>query len=409
MDLETDMTRYYRYCVSCKLLLVVDGILCKKCMESGKTRIVQSDDREDIPVTGGLSAHGGRKWISSDDRDLVKLYRQGTLSVSNLSIHFGRSRLAIQSRLANTLGLEPIDVKEYFDGTVSEIAITPTGKVTPSANNGSSWTSHDEAELIKLYQEGISIDLLSDRFARSKGAIETKLRRKFGVDSQRFYSQETLMKQIPVQRYKGDNASVDVPIVSKTGKYRLINIPQSTRDWHRWRQDGIGASDASTIMSRGRGKGVAKFINQRAEKLRIDSFQNKYMAEGKALEPHARALYNQTMENDVVPICVESIEFPWLRASLDGLSVTQDKVIEIKCGPSTFSEVQISGRIPTRYYAQVQHILAIIDLDSIDFWCYRPETPGLLVVVERDDRYINRLLQREAAVWTSIEGQRMES
>ena len=362
------MTQYYRFCVSCELPIAADEIFCEQCIAVGNAT-------KNDTATIGQGTNSGQKWISNDDRDLVNLYKQGALNVSNLSVHFGRSRSAIQLRLAYNLGLEFIHVKEYFDGTASEKAI----EANLAATSGIRQVSHNETDLIKLHQEeNRQLDIIP--------------------------------KQVPAQKNRvqdSHHSSIDGILVSKTAKYRLINTPQEGHEWHRWRHAGIGASDAPIVMRRGRGISVAKFINQRANKLQVDSFQNGYMAEGKALEPHARALYNQTMKTDVAPVCVESIEAPWLRASLDGLSITQDKVIEIKCGPSTFKEVHASRRIPTRYYAQVQHILAIVGLGSIDFWCYRPEIPAVLVVVERDDRYINELLQREAVVWASIESRRV--
>jgi len=126
------------------------------------------------------------------------------------------------------------------------------------------------------------------------------------------------------------------------------------------------------------------------------------MALGTKLEPEARKLYVEETGKDVRPVCVQSSKYAWLRASLDGLTTNQDSVVEIKCGASVYRKVSKYRAIPAYYYGQLQHILAITDLDSLDFWCYWPGSPNLLLAVERNDLYIERLLIKELEFWNLI-------
>ena len=126
------------------------------------------------------------------------------------------------------------------------------------------------------------------------------------------------------------------------------------------------------------------------------------MALGTKLEPEARKLYNAETGKDVRPVCVQSSKYEWLRASLDGLSTNHDTVVEIKCGASVYRRVSQSRSVPDYYYGQVQHILAATGLDSLDFWCYWPGNPPLLLPVERDDTYIERLLSKELEFWNLV-------
>ena len=48
-------------------------------------------------------------------------------------------------------------------------------------------------------------------------------------------------------------------------------------------------------------------------------------------------------------------------------------------------------------------ILAVTGLDSLDFWCYWPDQPELLLSVDRDDSYIERLLDRELEFWNQVQ------
>lgn len=106
---------------------------------------------------------------------------------------------------------------------------------------------------------------------------------------------------------------------------------------------------------------------------------------------------------NVKPACLQSSRYDWLRASLDGFTVACDAVVEIKCGESVYRRVSQSRSVPDYYYGQLQHILAVTGLESLDFWCFWPGYPELLVSVGRNNAYIERLLNRELEFWNQIQ------
>jgi predicted phage-related endonuclease len=132
------------------------------------------------------------------------------------------------------------------------------------------------------------------------------------------------------------------------------------------------------------------------------------MDEGVRLEPKALELYIAKTGNDMEPACVQSKQYEWLRASLDGIAINADgtveAVVEIKCGYDVHWRTLKSGSVPSHYKAQVQHILAVTGLDSLDFWCYWPDSPEpeILVAVKRDEDYIKRLLVAEQKFWNEV-------
>ena len=111
-------------------------------------------------------------------------------------------------------------------------------------------------------------------------------------------------------------------------KYEVVELDQDTEQWLEWRHTGIGGSDASTIMGKNRFKSPAQLLYEK--KNHIDEPANEAMAEGKRLEPHARTDYVNKTNNDVHPICIQSVEYPWLLASLDGFSADRKKLVEPK-------------------------------------------------------------------------------
>ena len=181
-----------------------------------------------------------------------------------------------------------------------------------------------------------------------------------------------------------------------------VDLQQGTREWLEWRHNGIGASDAPTIMGQNRFRSAAALLKEKRESVR-DSFQNEAMALGKRLEPEARKRYIAKTRKDVRPVCLQSTRYHWLRASLDGLTANHDAVVEIKCGRSVYWNAVQSRSVPVYYYGQMQHIMAVTGLDSLDFWCYWPDNPGLLLPVERDDDYIELLLCKELQFWNDVQ------
>lgn len=178
----------------------------------------------------------------------------------------------------------------------------------------------------------------------------------------------------------------------KEMSYIEINLRQSTKEWLDWRMDGIGASDAACIMGENRFKSAEKLLREKHQ--RITPEINAAMAEGTRLEPEARRSYEKKQAIKVEPLCIQSSECSWMRASLDGIDAQRQTIVEIKCGKSAMREAQY-GVIPDYYFGQLQHQLMVSGLDTIDYWCYRPEFGGVLLKMERDQDYINILLEKE--------------
>src|SRR5437660_597694 len=122
-----------------------------------------------------------------------------------------------------------------------------------------------------------------------------------------------------------------------------------------------------------------------------DFGRNQATARGIDLEPEALSRYTVRTGRTVGPACLQSTRYEWLRASLDGFAASLDAVVEIKCGDSNHRRVSRFGCVPDWHRGQLQHILAVTGFDSVDFWCYCPSWPELLIRVERDDAYIERL------------------
>lgn len=193
-----------------------------------------------------------------------------------------------------------------------------------------------------------------------------------------------------------------VPSQTSNPKFVVVDLEQGTREWLEWRHNGIGASDASTIMGENRFSSAAALLREKRGPVG-EPFENEAMALGKRLEPEARKRFIAKTGKDVRPACLQSTQYHWLRASLDGLTVNHDAVVEIKCGRSAYWSTAKTRSVPDYYYGQLQHIMAVTGLDTLDFWCYWPDNPELLLPVERNDDYIELLLSKELQFWNDVQ------
>lgn len=186
-----------------------------------------------------------------------------------------------------------------------------------------------------------------------------------------------------------------------TTHFTIVTLEQGSDAWREWRHKGIGASDASTIMGENRFKSAAELLREKRGPAR-DLGQNAAMARGTELEPDARHLYIARTGRDVRPACLQRTRYDWLRASLDGLAINRDAVVEIKCGQSAYRTASQTGSVPDYYYGQTQHILAVTGLNSLDFWSYWPGCTPILIPVPRNVSYIERLLKAEQEFWNQV-------
>jgi hypothetical protein len=76
-------------------------------------------------------------------------------------------------------------------------------------------------------------------------------------------------------------------------------------------------------------------------------------------EPWVRQEYIELTGNHVEVACGISDQYDWMRASFDGLSLNGELALEVKCPNFAHHSCALEGQVPTMYYPQVQHLLAV--------------------------------------------------
>lgn len=189
-------------------------------------------------------------------------------------------------------------------------------------------------------------------------------------------------------------------------RFKTLELQQGTYPWHQWRRGGVGASDAPVIMGWNRFKTREDLL---LEKLNIKSPppQNLLMKQGIDNEIVAKQLYEKKFKVKLSkPTCIQHIGYEWLRASLDAANFIEDYVVEIKCGKANYEHHLGTRAIVPWVNDQLQHVLAVTGYPFLYLWCWHPGELGLRRKVRRNEKYINKLIDKEQEFWFEVEERR---
>lgn len=174
-----------------------------------------------------------------------------------------------------------------------------------------------------------------------------------------------------------------------------------TEEWHEWRRRGIGSSDAPVVMGVSPWSTPYKLWETKLG-LTKPNFSNYATQRGHELEPVARAQYE--LETGVAMPATLAVHesYPWLRASLDGWDALTKTVLEIKCPGKDDHATAVNGKVPDKYYPQLQHQLLVTGATKVDYYSF-DGNKGVLVEVLPDLEYIDKLFNAELEFWKLIE------
>jgi len=172
----------------------------------------------------------------------------------------------------------------------------------------------------------------------------------------------------------------------------ILDIEQGSDEWKELRRNKITATDAGIIM--GLNPWTTPYqLWQRKLGLIEEQEVNDKMREGSLMEEEARNFFNKPRYEDFSPIVALHSENEWAMASFDGLNGCHD-ILEIKCGKKSYEQAK-EGIIPDYYMSQLQHQIYIADHDRASYFCYISRSQNVLIVVKRDDAFIEKMIEAE--------------
>jgi len=194
-------------------------------------------------------------------------------------------------------------------------------------------------------------------------------------------------------------------------------IVQGTNDWFAIRLGKVTASRVADVIAKtktgystSRENYMAQLVVERLTQTKAESFTNAAMQWGTDQEPFARAAYEAAQG-----VMVEEVGFvphptiKWAGASPDGL-VGDDGLVEIKCpNTATMIEALLTGKVPTKYFTQMQFQMACTGTKFCDYVVFDPRMPAkaqlFVTRVNRDDAYIAEIEAEIVKFLAEVESQ----
>jgi len=188
---------------------------------------------------------------------------------------------------------------------------------------------------------------------------------------------------------------------------KVVDLEQRTDEWLEWRADGVSATSCAIIMGENPDKTPLMLWRELVGlDERPDLSCIPQVRKGVKYEPLALKAFEDKYGQLGLPICAESSVYPFIRASFDGL-LENGTPAEIKnLSDDNHLDVLQNGvnSKPYRLYRwQVLHQLIVSDAPRGYLWFWSPKHSPALLVVERDDLLIQRIIQAEQAFWNLVQ------
>jgi putative phage-type endonuclease len=169
----------------------------------------------------------------------------------------------------------------------------------------------------------------------------------------------------------------------------IVQLPQGSPEWLEYRRAKRNASEAAAVL--GLSPWLTPYQLWLLKTGRSEVAVTAAMHHGAQLEPEARAAYEARTGHVMQPLVMQSGTYS---ASLDGITLGGDLVLEIKCPfrgeQSSLWQDAVRGEVPAHYRCQIQHQLMVSGATLAHLWVYAGSR-GLLLEVQRDDPAIEQL------------------
>jgi putative phage-type endonuclease len=178
----------------------------------------------------------------------------------------------------------------------------------------------------------------------------------------------------------------------------------SHEEWLKLRLKGVGGSDAAAVCGMSRYSSPLDVWLMKTRKKAAEPDNDK-MYFGRLLEPIIREEFAKRTGFKVqeCPFMFAYKEFPFMISNIDGV-VTEPNgnkaVLEIKTTNSVSAIKDLEDGLPVEYFFQVQHYLAVTNLNKAFVAVLIGGNDFKIQAVERDDEVIQTIIALESKFWS---------
>lgn len=179
---------------------------------------------------------------------------------------------------------------------------------------------------------------------------------------------------------------------------RIINLEQGSKEWHAWRQNIVGGSDAPAVMGESPYKTIRElyFEKQGIDIVEEEKSKAFIFERGKALEDIARRDVYSLTKYEFMPICAEHDTIAGLGASFDGYNQSFGGPLEVKLvGAEVLKRAIEHDEIPRHHWIQLQHEMNICDGDEGLWFGGTPKKDGTIKIIKRSKQFLSELTEKE--------------
>lgn len=150
--------------------------------------------------------------------------------------------------------------------------------------------------------------------------------------------------------------------------FRVVELEQGTDEWLDWRKEGVTATEVASAVTKHNFDEIVADKLGLTERWNPPAVVKMAMEVGTILEPYAREFASHTLGLNFEPVCVESVEFPWMRVSLDGLVLKDGEYhgLEVKCGKSYSKNFAKTGKPCDYVMTQIQYQMLVCGLSEMN-------------------------------------------
>lgn len=173
---------------------------------------------------------------------------------------------------------------------------------------------------------------------------------------------------------------------------QVKDLIQGTPQWHSWRKGKLSASKSAIIMGLSPYQTPFELFEEELG-LKDPKPSSPHMQRGLDVEDEARQWLWETLRIEFKPTCWEHVN-PLYISSLDGMSLNNRHIVEIKNNNKEYHEMARSGNIVPMHLCQMQHHMFVTELEECFYLSWRNDDP-ILVIVKRDQEFINQMIAKE--------------